>query len=70
MTEERKEELIKFYLEKDKENLESSLGMAIHFEMWERAAIIRDCAKQKGIVLTPTPWDNYIDNKIKQVINE
>lgn len=68
MTEERKTEVREWADTKNESQLNDSLGMAINFEWWERAAIIRDSAAKRNIVLIPTDWDNYIDKKIKSVL--
>lgn len=68
MTEERKKELTEWADGRSAEELSSSLGFAIHFEMWERACIIRDSATRRNLVIEAIPWDTYITDKIKKVL--
>lgn len=70
MTDERKSEIREYLSSKDKHELEDFLGMAIHFDFWDRAIIIRDIAKDRGITLTPTPWQEYFDRVMLSTLDE
>lgn len=64
MTKQRAKEIKKWAKKQPVEKLRASLGMAIHFEQYERAAIIRSVI---GENIEPIPYDVYINGVIERV---
>jgi hypothetical protein len=70
MTKKQKVQIEKKMKAKSTEELCDSLGFAIHFELWQRAAIIRDIAASRGQVLEPSSIETYFRNKVKKLVND
>lgn len=67
MDEIEKQKLREFYSQKSEEDLRRSLGLLLEYEMYEKAAIVREVA---GKNLDPISWEETMIKHIEKFIND